>query len=395
MLKEGHGFPGRANMDCLMSNSDTLFERTTSHGSPHHRDGDEGFALLLVTFVIALATIIVMEFTDEIESFQRSSRSYSEQVQATLMLKSAVNLAKLLIEAPKPDDTKDEDWLYEAWNNIGSVPSIPLEGLIGELRLAIVDEDGKIDLNAIQGFGGSTPGPGGVPVSPVPIPGQQGQTGTPLLDNTSYWRNTLKELFTNAGFGREQYQANQYRTLGNVGYEAADQVAVIADWMDRDHDSFQLQGFTGNGVEGQSDRAWYYNRPLKSLAELAMVPGMTLERVQRIAPFVRVSQSVGGISNAVNINTAPYEVLVAMGFQPGDAEAIVTKRLSAPYTKDILPTLTAGDQNLANRLKAKSGEFSAYARVIMPTRTFWVRAVIAAQQAGAGRKALVRTLEFY
>lgn len=352
---------------------------------------EKGFALLLVTFVIALATILVLGFAEDIQAFQRSSRNYAEQVQATLMLKSAVNLGKLLIEIPKPEETKNEDTLRDFWAAIGSYSSLPLPGMIGELRLEIVDEDGKIDLNAVQGFGGL---PGGTqPVPPPPPSG--GDSGAIPLDNASYWRNTLKELFTLAGFVRESYTVESFRTLGNTAYEGGDQVAIISDWMDRDSESFQLQGFDGSGIEGQSDRAWFYNRPFKSLGELAAVPGMTLERVQRIAPFVRVSQSVGGISNNVNINTAPAEVLIAMGVLPTEVQNILTKRLEAPIRQGDINLLIPGNQNLSSRLKAKSSEFSAYARVTLPSRTFWVRSVIAAQQMGAGRRAIVRSMEFY
>jgi type II secretory pathway component PulK len=360
---------------------------------PTFRDDESGFALLLTVFVIALTTILVMDFAEDINNFQRSTRMYSEQIQGTLMLKSAVNLAKLLIEAPKPEDTKDQDWLYEAWNNIGAVPSIPLEGLVGELRLMIVDEDGKIDLNAVQGYGGAFPGTTATSTG-ISLPGQSGSL--PFLDNPSYWRNVLKELFTRAGFQRQQYGDDSYRTLGNVAFGPSEQVAAIADWIDRDSEAFHAANFDADGIESSSNKTWFYNRTFKNLSELADVPGMTLERLQRIAPFVRASQSLGGIANAVNINTAPAEVLLAMGVPEAQVQEIVQRRLSFPYTKEILATLTAGDQNLSNRLKVKSTEFSAIARVIMPTRTFWVKAIIGVQQTGQNsRKALLRSLEYH
>ncbi len=359
-----------------------------SYSAHPHDESEQGFALLLVIFVISLATILVVDFADKMNAYQRSSRGYTEQVQGMLMLKSAVNLGKLLIEAPKPEETKDEDWLFEAWNNIGSVPSIPLEGILGELRLMIVDDDGKIDVNAVQSLGG-------FPAGGLPQAGQQGGSGLPVLDNTTYWRNVLKELFDLQGFRRESYPDGSYRTLGNIGFESGDQVAVIADFVDNDSESSQVQGFDGTGIEGNADRAWFYNRPLKNMAELAAVPGMTLERVQRVAPFLKVSPTAASLSNGININTAPFQVLLALGFPQSQAEEIVQRRLTAPFTRDILPTLTAGDPNLATRLKTKSGEFSAYARIRMPTRTFWVHAVIGAQDTGRGRRAVVRSYEYY
>jgi len=354
-------------------------------------DSEKGFALLLVIFVVSLATILVLDFAEQMDAYQRSSRSYTEQVQGVLMLKSAVNLGKLLIEAPKPEETKDEDWLFEAWNNIGSVPSIPLEGILGELRLMIVDDDGKIDVNAIQSLGGFPAG-GAQPPQP---PQQPGGGGLAVTDNPTYWRNVLKQLFDIEGFQREQFPDGSYRTLGNVAFASGDQVAVIADFIDSDGESLQVPGFEGTGIEGNAEKAWFYNRPLKHMAELAAVPGMTLDRVQRVAPFVKISPTAASLSNGVNINTAPFEVLVALGFPQTQAEEIIQKRLTAPYTREILPTLTAGDPNLGNRLKVKSGEFSAYARIRMPTRTFWVHAVIGAQDTGRGRRAVVRSYEYY
>ncbi|MFN8391072.1 MAG: type II secretion system protein GspK [Bdellovibrionota bacterium] len=358
-------------------------------------DEQSGFALLLTVFVIALATILIMDFAEDVEAFQRSARGYSEQVQATLMLKSALNLGRLLVEAPKPEDTKDQDWLYEAWNNIGAVPSIPLEGLMGELRIMIVDEDGKIDINAIQGPGVGTPGFGTPPIGASNPTGGAGGAA-PLLDNPSFWRNALKELFTRQGFVREQFQPDAHRTLGNVGYEAGDQVAIISDFIDRDSESFHAPTFEGDGIEGGSNKAWFFNRPIRTVAELANVPGMTLERLQQIAPYVRVSQSITGVGNSINVNTAPLEVLLALGIPDSQAQEIAQRRLSFPFTKQILSTLVAGDPNLANRLKVNSSEFSVIARVIMPTRTFWLRATLAVQQSGANaRKAITRSMEFY
>ena len=356
-----------------------------------HSD-ESGFALLLTVFIVAIVTILVMDYADEVFAFQRSSRAYTEQIQAKLMLKSAVNLSKLLLEAPKPEDTKDQDWLYEAWNNIGSVPSIPLEGLVGELRVMIVDEDGKLDLNSLQALPGSiTPPPGQAGVGTNPL----GGAGQPT-DAGSYWRNAMKELFTYEGFQKEQYPANSFRTLGSAGYGPSDQVAIISDWIDADSEPFHVPTFDGDGIEGSANKGWFFNRSFKTLSELANVPGMTLERVQQIAPFVRASQSGATGNTAININTAPLEVLLAMGFPQTQAEEIVQQRLSFPYTKEILPTLTAGDPNLASKLKVKSSEFSVYTRVIMPTRTFWAKAIIGVQQIGQNkRRAVMRSIEYY
>ena len=326
-----------------------------------------GFALLLVIFILSLMTILVLDFASDVEAYQRSSRGFSEQVQATLTLRSSMSLARLLLEAPKPPDTKDEDWLYEAWNNIGSVPSIPLEGIIGEVRIMIVDEDGKLDLNALAAAGGGS------------------------QDGPIFWRNSMKQLFQSAGF-QEQSLSGEFRTWGNKTFSPANQVGVIIDWIDKDKESFSAPPFDGEGIEAGADRTWFLNRPLKTLGELSGIPGMTLERVEQIAPFVRVSPSASSGNGAININTAPIPVLEAIGLQ--NAGDIASRRLSAPYTRESLNLVTGGDQQLAAKLKVNSNEFAVFSRVIMPTRTFWARAVLGVQRNGTGRRALLRSIEF-
>lgn len=345
------------------------------------RPDEQGFALLLVIFILSLVSVLVLDFAQDVESFQRSSRGFTEQVQAALTLRSSMNLARLLLEAPKPEDTKDEDWLYEAWNNIGSVPAIPLEGIVGELRMMIVDDDGKIDLNSVVG-----PSFGSFPTAPA-TPQTPG-----VVDGPTFWRNALKKLLQDQGF-QDQQLTGGFRTFGNQMYSPANQVAVLADWVDRDNESFHVPSFDGDGIESNSDRSWFFNRPLKSLGELGNVPGMTQDRIAQIAPFTHVSSTGGTGAVAVNINTAPGPVLEAMGLP--EPQTILQRRLSAPYTRESLSLVTGGDQQIASRLKVNSSEFSAYARVIMPTKTFWAHAIITVQRTGANRKAQMRSIEFY
>ena len=123
---------------------------------------------------------------------------------------------------------------------------------------------------------------------------------------------------------------------------------------------------------------------------------MTLERVGTIARFVRVSQAFPGIgARTVNVNTAPIEVLLAMGLPQALAEEIVTKRLAFPYAQDTLSAITALDPKLAGKLSVKSNEFMALARVNLSTRTLWVRAFFSVQHQGLTSRATLRLLEFY
>lgn len=359
-----------------------------------NRNDEEGFALLLTVFIITVASILVVEFADTVRSFQRSSRNFSDQTRGIFMLKSAVNIGKMLIEAPKPPNLMGQDSLLDPWAMIGSAPSIPIDGFPGDLRLEIVDEDSKLDLNTLM------PNiPSGLAnQASIQSPNPNGTTGTvttPPNDPSAFYQTAFRDLFYLLGFLRERYPPEEYRTLGNNGFEAPDQVAAIIDWMDKDTESFRGTGFEGQGIESGADKTWFFNRPLRSLGELALVPGMTLERVGMLARYVRVSQSTPGGSRTVNINTAPLEVLLAMGMSQNLAEEIVSKRLSFPYTQDSLGLITQVEPKLAGKLSIKSTEFMALARVSLSSRTLWARAFFSVQHQGMTTKATPRLLEFY
>lgn len=355
--------------------------------------GERGFALLLTVFIVALATILVVDFADQMRAFQSSSRSYVESVQSNFMLKSALNLGLVLLEAPKLDETQGEDSLLDPWAKVASFPSIPIDGFIGEVRLMIVDEDGKLDLNALEATAVTFPG------SQAVIPGATGGAPAPGADAasvTGLWRKAFYDLFSMLGFARQSFPEKSFRTLGNTAYDAADQVAVLTDWVDRDTEPFRAEGFQGQGIESQARKDWFYNRSFKTLSELALVPGMTLERVQQIAPFVKVSSGFStAAQRAVNVNTAPYEVLLTLCFTQAQAEELLRQRLNLPITKEILQTLTTQDPACARMTKVNSGEFSIYSRVKLPTRTSWMRATVGLVGTGVRRKAAVRTVEFY
>jgi hypothetical protein len=260
---------------------------------------------------------------------------------------------------------------------------LPISGFVGEPRLTIVDEGGKINLNAV---GGQSSAGGSAQF------GGLGQTGSQsAADIDSYWKNVLRELFLRMGYVREQYSDNEKRTLGNTGFDASQQVAVFHDWMDADSKSHTSAAFPGEGIESSSDSNWFYNRPLRSLSEAALVPGMTLERLSRIAPFVRVAPGTG---SRVNVNTAPLEVLLALGFPEGQALELVEERTNLPITAELLRTLTTGDAQLGRSTTVRSTEFAAYAQVRMPNATRWVKAIIAVQGGFSRRKAVIKAIEF-
>ncbi len=353
---------------------------------------ESGFALIMTVFIVALATILVLDFASETLAFQQNSRASTERIEASYILKSTINVAKLLLELPKlqiseSGETKQtrEDWLGEPWALIAAVPSLPLPG---GPRLTISDESGKLNLTSIVAQTQGSSGPPAPGATPVPTP-------TPQEDANGFWKDKLSELFERTGFQRTPYDSDLNRTLGDTGYAATDQVAVLHDWQDADSDSHVSGTFPGEGIESFADKTWFYNRPLRNLSELALVPGMTLERVQFIAPFVRVSRTNLAGSSRVNVNTAPLEVLLALGFPESRAVEIDQIRTNAPISSADLQQLVAGDPQLAQSTTVSSQEFTAYAQIRLANSSNWAKAVISVQGGGQSRRAVITSLEIF
>lgn len=348
--------------------------------------GSKGIALLTAIFVIALSTLLVMELSFSTRFDVSATRAFSESIQADYILKSGLNLGRALLEFPK-EAGRREDWLGEPWNTIGGALAWQIPGLPGEQRLMIVDEDGKIELNAISGN-----------TNPLnPDDGLAGTTGQGASGAPIFWKNALRELLTQLGLDHAQYSSNPPRTLGNISYSPSDQVAVVEDWIDADSQSSHSASFNGEGIESGAPKYWFYNRKLRSLSELALIPGLTLDRLERIAPYVRVSPVSYGIytSNRINVNTAPLETLKAIGFPEAQATEIVQKRADFPIDEELLNTLVAGDAQLKSYTKVNSSLFSVYCRVSMANVTRWLRAIVSVSGGTNRRKTVVQSVEIY
>ena len=339
-------------------------------------DNDErGVALLMTIFVVALSTILVLDFSSETLRYQRQCRMFQERVQADFMLKSSIGLAKTLIEFPKEPGI-DSDWLRDLWSVISSETSLPVDGFVGEPTIQIVDDSGKINVNTIVSRN----------------PNQQFNPNVQSTEN--YWREALTRLFRTSGFRNEEYPEEEARTLGNIGFDAEKQVAAIHDWVDNDRQAFSDPGFNAQGVELSLDQAFFFNRDLRSLSELALVPGMTLDRLNRDSRFVR---TVPSTFSRININTAEPEVLAAIGFDPGQIEEILQQRIDliGGYDQSTLSLLvqSGGDPKLAEVTTVRSQGFSVFVKIVMPNVTRWAKARFGVRGAGTGRRATKEYLE--
>lgn len=332
--------------------------------------GERGIALLLVVFIISLGTLLVFELGRTARYDSRSARAFAERVQGNYVIRSGLNLAQVILAIPKINGPK-EDWLGDIWAQIGRARELPIQGLPGTPRIEIIDESSKLNLNLL---------------------GEPEKLG-------EAWRIKFGTLFGQLGFVQESFPESEHRTLGNISYSAEQQASVITDWIDADNESAEIGSVGVGGIETGAPPAWFYNRELKNLNEVLLVPGMTRERVSRLAPFVRATNSEGD-SSKINVNTARYETLVALGYSQSYASDIVSSRGGAPID-DVrlkeLNELNVNEPPLSQFTSTKSTEFSVIVRVRLPNSVRWGKASIAVSGDGAGaaRSTSLQSLELY
>jgi len=234
-----------------------------------------GAAIVMAMLLAALAATIAVTIFAEQQRWTRTVEHRRDQVQAQALVFAAVQWARQILN----EDARLTliDHLGEPWAI--SLPPIPLEN--GEIRGSIIDAQGRLNVNALGGAGAAAD-----------------------MD-----RDRIARLFALAG--------------GPV-----DAVDAIADWIDVDavprahgaEDAF----YAARSIPGVAA-----NAPVVRVAELAMVPGVTLASLAAVAPFIAALPP----GTPLNVNTAPSEVLAAVFGKTGNdtAAAIVAARTQRPF----------------------------------------------------------------
>ena len=176
-------------------------------------------------------------------------------------------------------------------------------------------------------------------------------------------------------------------------HDGAEELAhCLLDWIDSD-------SFFGHPQYGAEDS--YYgdlkypyeakDKPYESMEELLLVKGMTPALLEQIRPYVTVYGS-----GQVNMNTAPREVLAALGFSPLGSGTI-KRYLAGPDQKEgtsddnfFLNVLTLaadldtkGGTPLGNDQKAVLNGLIAASRIGVVSTLFTVRVHAVLEKNGA------------
>jgi type II secretory pathway component PulK len=331
-----------------------VLRRGGSKASRRYRGHEQGLALVLTLFVVALVTILVLEYHFDAAVEIDFATNYANDVQAYHLALVGVRFAQALLERDDPAVDGPDD----SWFKLGLVPAcfapqqlLELataelgEGLssvrldtkesanrrieevsqrdVGCVNLRITDENSKLPTNALMP-----------------------QNGANEQDPPQPWHNIFQQFLEHS-----------------LKIEAEEVIGALVDWIDTDDNARSAGG---------AEKAYYTNLPvpyvppnkhMRTPGELRLVKGLNdLETLAKLFPGATPEavadhdigsnhyltpfggeRTQGGegneFANWVNVNTASAEVLTALlpdGQQGGStAEAAVQDILVKRQEKQI------------------------------------------------------------
>lgn len=268
-----------------------------------------GIALVLVLWVVTLLAVIAGNFAFSMRGEAQIARNLLSTAQAQALADAGVQRAWFELLKP-PTDMK-------RWQGDGVVHESAVEGAI--LRVSVLDESGKIDLNVASDA-------------------------------------LLQGLFKSTGLGED----------GSVAL-----LHGVLDWRDAD----KLKRLYGAEEDDYRSAGKSYvpsNAPFETVDELARVLGMNPELYRKLAPALTVYSRQVGVNTAV----ASSEVLLAIpGANAGMVEQYLAQRQALLATGQKPPAFAG-----AGPFGAGAGGLSAYmvrSEAKMADGTVFVRKAVA------------------
>jgi len=257
--------------------------RSNLHPGPSRQSG---IALVAVLVIVAIVSLITYELGMGQQIWLRQAQNLKDKSQAELVRRGAEKFAILILDRDGRDNSVDH--LGESW--AVAMPVFPAEG--GKVALAVEDMQGRFNINS-------------------------------LLKNGQY---------------DTEFGAVFRRLLVNSG-ASADLQNTLLDWIDADND-FRVGGAEDDYYSNMENGYRTANQALSSVQELLLIKGWEQKEFDRIRELVTALPD----QTAININTAPAEVLAALfeGMPIDEARRIVDYRKGRPFTKpsDIMSAVS-------------------------------------------------------
>jgi general secretion pathway protein K len=299
-----------------------VVEISSVHASTGSARTNGGAAIVMAMLLAALAATIAATLLWQQQRWAGEYERRRDQVQAQALAMAGVQWARQIVfeNAPSSLVHLGQPWAFR-------MPSTPIEN--GSIGGYITDAQGRLNVNNLAGAG---------------------QPGTA--------RATLQRLFGELGIPVPFLNA-------------------ITDWVDADEQTTEGGGAEdGYYLAQPGARGLAANAPVRRVAELLSVRGADPVLVARLRPFVDALDA----PTAVNVNTAPAEVLVAAigGLDAAAAATLVASRTQTPFASiaDFRSRLPRRDLNIDETvlavksdwfvvsIEAKQGDTIARARAL-------------------------------
>ena len=295
------------------------------------RTRQQGVAIVLAISVVALAALVASAIMVSQSTWARQLELTAEHVQARAVLQAGADWARAVLA----DDRRvsNVDHLGEPWAL--RLPPMPVEN--GELVGQIEDQQGLFNVNNLV------------------------SDGKVNVAQLAHFRHLLAIL----------------GLPDTLAY-------TLVDWIDTDNLP-QPQGGAEDAYYLALDRPYLTaNQPLIDVTELALVSGYDVSVCARLRPYVTALPG----STAVNVNTAPPEVLAAVveGLDLGSAQALVAQRDRAYYrdADDFSKRLPRGAAAAAGDIGVSSDYFVATLRVTIGGAQARGKALLSRASTGTG-----------
>lgn len=335
-----------------------------------------GVALMLVIFVVSMASILTVSLTRSSFVTSRYQQSARQRLQAEYLLKSALNFSRALISTDLGDSDPPRDKLWGMFSQGNAVPlemlgvSIPQAVLSLEIRA----EDGKLPIQQLKDSGSMSAG----------------------LDLFLKWRGVFEKFFNLLGFDSDGETAKFGPTKGEA-CTSQQTVANLIDYMDADNDSYDGGGSFASGIESRLGDEKFPNREPDKLADLLAVPCFSEARLRKMASHVMVLAKT-----TVNVNYASRLTLEALDPQLNSdgAKAIVDYvNKTGPFNKDtydsVLPDMMPNFADLRARLIGyRTRYFQIVAKLQIGDRSYFMRANVSKPPPGEREMPAVLSYEF-
>ena len=267
-----------------------------------------GVALITAIAVVAVAVSLAAYLAFDQQISIRQTRNLLQHDQARQYTRAAEAIATLALVEDRADG--DVDALDEAWAH-------PIVGFQidehAQVSGYLVDLQGRFNLNAVVDESGK-------------------------IDAVAY--------------------ARLERLLQALELPVA-LAPAIADWIDSDLEPYGADGAEDGFYTRLTPAYRTANTAIRSIEELRLIRGVDQAALERLAPYVSALPE----RTPININTAPREVLMALGLTGTAADTLIEQRDSNPFAsvEVFLATEQAKAAKLDNtQLGVSSNYFGLY-----------------------------------